>query len=101
LDNPQKSQEQEAQILALPFIKGIRHEQNTIYANTHDTKKDLYALNQFLSDKQIPYFINALRMLAQGPVIDWNQLLSVGGLLLVLGAISFIIAVHSLNRDSH
>ena len=55
LDNFKKSQELEAQILALPFIKGMRCEQNTIYANTHDAKKDFYALNQFLSDNQIPY----------------------------------------------
>lgn len=47
------------------------------------------------------HVINALRMLAQGPAIDWNQLLSVGGLLLVLGAASFIMVVHFLNRDSH
>lgn len=53
--NPPKPQELEAEILSLPFIKGIRHEQNTIYANSHDAKKDFHALNQFLSDKQIPY----------------------------------------------
>ena len=47
------------------------------------------------------HVINVLRMLAQRPAIDWNQLFSVVGLLLVLGAISFIIAVHFLNRDSH
>jgi ABC-2 type transport system permease protein len=47
------------------------------------------------------YVINALRMLLQESVIEWYQLLATGGLLLVLGAISFGVAVHSLNRDSH
>ena len=55
LDNSLKPQELEAEILTLPFIKGMRCEQNTIYANAHDAKKDFYTLNQFLSDKQIPY----------------------------------------------
>ncbi len=55
LDNSLKPQELESEILTLPFIKGIRCEQNTIYANAHDAKKDFYTLNQFLSDKQIPY----------------------------------------------
>ncbi|WP_033165658.1 ABC transporter ATP-binding protein [Clostridium sp. KNHs205] len=55
LDNPSKLPELEAVILTLPFIRGIRHEQNTIYACTHDAKKDFHDLNQFLSDKQIPY----------------------------------------------
>ena len=57
LDHPQRPQELVTQISALPFIKGLRQEQNTIYANTHDKKKDFYALNQFLSDKQIPYLL--------------------------------------------
>ncbi|PJJ26724.1 ABC transporter ATP-binding protein [Lacrimispora celerecrescens] len=55
LDNPEKQQEIVTQILNLPFVKGIRQEQNTIYANTYDAKKDFYTLNQFLSDKRIYY----------------------------------------------
>ncbi len=47
------------------------------------------------------HIVNSLRMLAQGTTIDWFQLFSVGGLLLVLGAISFIIAVHSLKKNSY
>lgn len=47
------------------------------------------------------HVINALRMLAQGTTIDWHQLLPVGGLLLVLSAISFVAAVNSLKKDSH
>ncbi|RCX06728.1 ABC-2 type transport system permease protein [Anaerobacterium chartisolvens] len=47
------------------------------------------------------HVINAIRMLAQGAAIDWFQLSSVVVLLLVLGAISFIIAVLSLKKDSH
>ncbi len=55
LDNPERPRELATQISALPFVKGIRQEQNTIYANTYDAKKDFYALNQFLSDKRIHY----------------------------------------------
>lgn len=55
LDNPERPQELITQISNLPFVEGIRLEQNTIYANTHDAKRDFRALNQFLSDKQIPY----------------------------------------------
>ncbi len=55
LNDPERQQELAAQISALPFVKGIRKEQNTIYANTYDAKKDFYALNQFLSDKRIHY----------------------------------------------
>lgn len=47
------------------------------------------------------HVINSLRMLAQEATIDWHQLLSTGGLLLVLGAISFVIAVNSLSKESH
>ena len=47
------------------------------------------------------HVINSLRMLAQGATIDWHQLFSTGGLLLVLGAISFVIAVNSLSKESH
>lgn len=43
--------------------------------------------------------INALRMLVQGDVINWYQLLSTGGLLLVLSTISFLVAIHSLNKE--
>lgn len=55
LDSLQNPQELESEILALPFIKGIRNKKNTIYANTHDARKDLCALNQFLLDKHIAY----------------------------------------------
>ncbi|MCE3201607.1 ABC transporter ATP-binding protein [Paenibacillus sonchi] len=55
LDNPERPQELITQISALPFVEGIRQEQNTIYANTHAAKRDFYALIQFLSDKQISY----------------------------------------------
>ncbi|WP_033165659.1 ABC transporter permease [Clostridium sp. KNHs205] len=47
------------------------------------------------------HVINSLRMLAQEAIIDWHQLFSTGGLLLVLGAISFVIAVNSLSKESH
>jgi ABC-2 type transport system ATP-binding protein len=55
LDKLTKPMEVEAQILALPFIKGIRYEQNTIYAYTHNAKMDFHTLNQVLEDKQISY----------------------------------------------
>lgn len=47
------------------------------------------------------HVVNSLRMLVQGTMIDWFQLFSVVGLLLVLGAISFIAAVYSLKKDSY
>lgn len=47
------------------------------------------------------HVINSLRMLVQGTIIDWRQLCSAGGLLLVLGVISFIVAVHSLKKNSY
>lgn len=46
------------------------------------------------------HVINSLRMLMQGYTIDWFQLLFTGGLLLILGTISFWAAVHSLKKDS-
>ncbi|SET91453.1 ABC transporter permease [Lacrimispora sphenoides] len=47
------------------------------------------------------HVVNSLRMLVQGTMIDWFQFFSVVGLLLVLGAISFIAAVYSLKKDSY
>lgn len=47
------------------------------------------------------HVVNSLRMLVQGTTIDGIQLCSTGGLLLVLSAISFIVAVRSLKKDSN
>ncbi|RCX06727.1 hypothetical protein DFR58_1851, partial [Anaerobacterium chartisolvens] len=55
LDNPKRPQELITQISSLPFIKGIRQEQNSIYVNTHDAKRDFRTLNQLMLDKEIPY----------------------------------------------
>ncbi|KWX84953.1 ABC transporter permease [Paenibacillus riograndensis] len=44
------------------------------------------------------HVVNGLRMLAQRTTIDWHQLFTTGGLLFVLGAISFIVAVHFLKQ---
>lgn len=55
LDDSEPRPELIKAISALPFVEGIRQEQNIIYTNTHDAKRDFHALNQFLSDKQIPY----------------------------------------------
>jgi ABC-2 type transport system permease protein len=46
------------------------------------------------------HVINSLRMLTQENTIGWLQLLSTGGLLFTLSTISFIVAVHSLKKDS-
>lgn len=47
------------------------------------------------------HVVNSLRMLAQGTTIDWIQLCSTGGFLFVLSAISFIVTVHLLKKDSN
>ncbi|MCE3201606.1 ABC transporter permease [Paenibacillus sonchi] len=44
------------------------------------------------------HVVNGLRMLVQKTTIDWHQLFSTGGLLFVLGAISFVVAVHCLKQ---
>lgn len=39
----------------LPFVKGIRQEQSTVYIDAHNTKENFHTLNQLLIDKQIPF----------------------------------------------
>lgn len=46
------------------------------------------------------HVINSLRMLTQGNSIEWLQLLSTGGLLIILAAVGFLVAVRSLIKDS-
>lgn len=46
------------------------------------------------------HVINSLRMLTQENSTDWLQPLSTGGFLIILGTASFMIAIHSLNKDS-
>jgi ABC-2 type transport system ATP-binding protein len=42
-------------ISSLQFVKGIRKQQNTIYANTENPTRDFRILNQLLMDKQTRY----------------------------------------------
>lgn len=42
-------------ITDLPFVKGMREEQSTVYIDTHNAKENFHTLNQWLMDQHIPY----------------------------------------------
>ena len=55
LDSIENPQGFEQWLIKLPFVEGLRREQNTFYAGTQDAFRDFYTLNQLLRDKQIRY----------------------------------------------
>lgn len=55
LDDGENQRELETWITDLPFVEGVRWEQNTIYANTQNAAQNFHTLNHLLMDKQIPY----------------------------------------------
>lgn len=56
LDSSENCQDIVKLISDLQFVKGIRQEQNTLYANTQNPMQDFRILNQMLMDKQTRYF---------------------------------------------
>lgn len=55
LNHSENRRDFEKWISTLPFIRGIRQEQSTVYANTQNAEENFHTLNRLLMDKQIRY----------------------------------------------
>ncbi|MDQ0087875.1 ABC-2 type transport system ATP-binding protein [Paenibacillus anaericanus] len=55
LDSSENQQDFGKWISDLQFVRGIRQDQNIVYANTQNAAQDFHTLNQLLVDKQIRY----------------------------------------------
>ena len=55
LDSTENPQGFEQWLIKLPFVEGLRREQNTFYAGTQDAFRDFYTLNQLMRDRPIRY----------------------------------------------